>query len=132
MTYNGVLSVDYLWTLYQRHRNRTNALVEPPTHDRGVNKNNRALQAHGSTGEDKMQVIAEALPKIDPWGLPYLEWVGVIGAIKRECGEAGLDLAVSWANGKPGEVERMWKSLRRESGKVTTIASIVHYAKGLR
>lgn len=66
--------------------------------------------------------VAEALRKIPPWGIEYDQWVSILMAIHHEFGDNGLGLAESWADGKPEEVRRKWRSFNENgntSGKVT-------------
>lgn len=122
----GCLNCDYLYTLYKRHQAHYSS-------KNGVVKPERASQNSNQQGrfgpEDKHKTISESLKRIDPWGLEYLDWVSVIAAIKHELGDEGFYLAESWANGKKGEIERMWRSFRRESGRLSTIATIVKFAQ---
>lgn len=74
---------------------------------------------------------SEALRTIPPWGITYEEWVMVLMGIHNEFGDAGYMLAESWASGKPGEVERKWKSFKdngNTSGAVT-IGTVFGIAK---
>lgn len=75
--------------------------------------------------------VSEALKMIPPWGIDYDDWLRVLMAIHSQFGDAGLSLAENWADGKPGEVERKWKSFK-ESGNATgavTIATLFEIAK---
>lgn len=77
------------------------------------------------------QEVAEALKYIPPWGIPYDEWVAVLMGIHSQFGDAGYQLAESWADGKPGEVDHKWRSFDRtgnEAGAVT-IATVFGIAK---
>jgi len=67
--------------------------------------------------------VADALKVIPAWGVSYDEWVSVLMGIHSEFGDAGLGLASSWADGKPGEVELKWKSFH-DNGNTTGAISI--------
>lgn len=56
--------------------------------------------------------VAEALKVIPANGIDYDEWLRVLMGIHGAFGDAGIPLAESWAQGKPGEVERKWKSFK--------------------
>ena len=69
-------------------------------------------QRHGEPlPTDELAKTAAALAKIDPWSVDYNRWIGILAAIKRDFGDAGLPLAESWAQGKPGEVAREWQRI---------------------
>ena len=75
--------------------------------------------------------VANALRRIDPYSVDYNRWIGLIAAIKRTFGDAGLPLAVQWGNGKTGEVEREWQRVKMEpNGQPMTVATIFQLAKG--
>jgi len=78
------------------------------------------------------QQLEKALSKLDPWQMEYTDWVRVLMAIHREMGDAGLPLALNWAQGSPGEVERKFRSFKpsgNASGEVTA-ATIFKMAGG--
>lgn len=90
---------------------------------RSVNKDFRAPASQ--------QEVQEALSRIPPWQISYDEWLEVLMGIHAEFGEGGLSLALSWADGKDGEVERKFKSFDaggNEAGCVT-IATVFGIAK---
>lgn len=115
------LPVDFLRLLYKRHRSRrqpNNAKHHPSA----------SLPRHDSTEGDIRQAIRKALECINPWDVDYLDWVAIIGAIKYELGDEGLSLALEWADGKEGEVERMWRSLNKRDGNIATKGKIIYHA----
>ena len=61
-------------------------------------------------GHTEQAEVADALRRIPAWSIEYDEWVGVLMALHREYGDAGLPLAVQWGDGADGEIERKWKS----------------------
>ena len=61
-------------------------------------------------GQTDQAEVADALRRIPAWSIEYDEWVGVLMALHREYGDAGLPLAVQWGDGADGEIERKWKS----------------------
>jgi hypothetical protein len=72
----------------------------------------------GTTDEHK---ITNALQHLDPWKLNYDEWVNILMALHSELGDAGLSMALSWADGKPNEVEQKWRGFNANgnaSGRV--------------
>lgn len=77
------------------------------------------------------QDVADALKLIPPWGIAYDEWVEILMGIHAAFGEDGYPLAVSWADGKPGEVEQKWKSFDRGGNTVgaVTVATVFGMAK---
>lgn len=78
---------------------------------------------------DKLAEVAEALQYIDPWSINYNTWIGYLAALKRELGPAALNVAVNWAGGKPGEVEREWeRHLRNEHHNPMTLGTIFSHA----
>ena len=73
------------------------------------NHTRRRAQRQIQPGTANERDIASALGRIDPWQLGYDDWVRVLMAIHSEHpGGSGLSLAETWADGKPGEVERKW------------------------
>lgn len=77
------------------------------------------------------QDAAAALALIDPWKIEYDEWAAILMALHGEFGDGGLTLAETWADGKPGEVERKWRSFHKEgnaAGRVT-IGTVFAIAK---
>jgi hypothetical protein len=122
----GILPVDYLYTLYQRHKQQgmSQQSQSQPNH-----RSNHSTNQHGSQAmRGRREGVEKMLSMIDPWGIEYLDWVACIGAIRHELGEEGLPLAVSWAQGKKGEVERTWRSMRKETGNLATFGKLCHLA----
>lgn len=68
------------------------------------------------------QDVSEALRLIDPWKIEYDEWLAILMAIHSEFGEAGLELAENWADGKPDEIRLKWRSFKQEGN----ISGAVH------
>ena len=66
------------------------------------------------TATNAQAEVADALKKIPAWGIDYDEWVAVLMALHREYGDAGMELAESWAQGAQGEVERKWRSFKAD------------------
>ena len=87
----------------------------------------------GSVPIDELAKVRDALRKIEPYSIDYNRWIGIIAALKREFGDAALPIAVEWAKGKPGEVEREWeKHLKdRKAGRQTTLGTIYYLAGGM-
>ena len=89
-----------------------------------------ALQA---SMPDELDKVTEALRKIDPYSVDYNRWIGIITALKREFGDAGLSVAESWAKGKPGEVQREWERVRTAGrSKEMHLGTIYYLAAGGR
>ena len=63
-------------------------------------------------GQTDQAEVADALRRIPPMGIEYDEWLAVLMALHREYGDAALPLAEAWADGKPGEVERKFRSFK--------------------
>jgi hypothetical protein len=93
----------------------------------------RAMQKQRNeiSGTTDQGDVIEALRRIPPWGIEYDDWVRVLMAIHSEYGDGGLTLAEQWADGKPGEVERKWRSFanRAHSADSVTIATLFGIAK---
>jgi hypothetical protein len=62
---------------------------------------------------DEQRVI-DALRHIDAWGVDYDQWVMILMALHAEYGSAGLPIAESWADGRPGEIEQKWRSFHTD------------------
>jgi hypothetical protein len=75
--------------------------------------------------------VQEALTRIPPWQISYDEWVEVLMGLHAEFGAGGLSLALSWADGKDGEVERKFKSFDKSGNEAgcVTIATVFGIAK---
>lgn len=125
------MPVDYLRLLYKRYQRHTAEMyredkrqsASAPHHRNTVRHENQAPEP------DKMEKdIRAALDKINPWDIDYKDWCAIVGAIKYELGDSGLQVAINWADGKEGEIERMWRSLRRQAGSVATVGTIFHWA----
>jgi hypothetical protein len=67
---------------------------------------------------DEAEVMA-ALQKIPAWQIGYDEWLAVLMALHSEFPSSGLPMALAWADGKPGEVERMWQNYFNVNGNAT-------------
>jgi hypothetical protein len=75
--------------------------------------------------------VASALRLIPPMQVSYDEWLALLMAVHSAFGEDGYSLAEGWAEGKPGEVGRKWKSFK-SSGNNTgavTISTVFGIAK---
>lgn len=120
----NILPVDYLYALYKRMRLKTSQSGR----DGGIPTKRASYTQHDTTFEAKRQTILDALARIDPWKLDYADWCDIIAAIKYELSFEGLDIAEQWAQGKKGEVERMFRSFRRESGALCKMGTIIHHA----
>lgn len=69
----------------------------------------------------------DALAAIDPWSVGYDEWLRILMAIHAyDSTMDGLIHAVTWADGKPGEVETKWRSFRRDGSNPATV---FHFAR---
>lgn len=58
--------------------------------------------------------VMAALRCIPAWGITYDEWIRVLMALHSAFPDSGLSMAEAWAEGKPGEVERKWKSFKTD------------------
>lgn len=135
----GRLPVAYLRTLYQKYKSHLerekHKESDQLSYGRSNNHANHSTMAHHRQPSKpqarfgRTEDVLKLLDKIDPWNISYMEWVACIGAIKHELGDQGLSVAVQWGNGKKGEIERMWKSMRRDNnGHVATFGTLVHLA----
>lgn len=94
------------------------------------------IEKHKAMNKDfhapaSQQEVEEALRHIRPWDIDYDEWLSILMGIHAAFGESGYSLAEAWADGKPGEVERKWKSFDpcgNEAGTVT-IGTVFGIAK---
>lgn len=79
----------------------------------------------------EMREVADALDRIDPWGIDYGDWVQVIMALHAEYGDAGLSLAEHWGQGDKDEIARKWKSFKQNGNGAgaVTIATVFGLAK---
>ena len=73
------------------------------------------------------QEVADALKLIPAWGIDYDDWLQVLMGVHSAFGEDGLGLVISWADGKPGEVEQKWRSFDGSGG--VTVATVFGIAK---
>lgn len=83
----------------------------------------------------KLGRVADALRYVAPNAIDYQTWQGIIAALhdafaKGDDAGAALQLAVMWADGKPGEVEGKWASYARDyTGKPATLATVFYLAR---
>jgi len=107
---NSELPLDIVRDLITRHH-----------HAKEAEKRKRASRYEPGTADERK--IRDALESIDPWGVPYDEWLAMLMAIHSELpGPSGLSLAESWGQGYPGEVEQKWHSFKQNgnaNGQVT-------------
>jgi len=97
--------------------------------DTGNNQKRRTETNYQATADQ--EEVAAALKLIPAWGVNYDEWVEILMGIHSGFGDDGYSLALSWADGKKGEVEQKWKSFKA-SGNVQgaiTPATIFGIAK---
>ena len=94
----------------------------------------RTPHEHGAGGGYvDLELVEDALQSLDPWAGGYHWWLKILMAIHSEYpGLDGQKVAVAWACGKPGEVERLFerylKSDGNRSGKVG-IGTLFYEAK---
>ena len=82
----------------------------------GQGERKRRAMRYEPGNADERQIV-DALHAIDPWGIPYDQWLAVLMAIHSELpSDAGLSIAESWAQGKGHEVERKWKGFDQSGG----------------
>lgn len=81
---------------------------------------------------DELQKLKDALSKIDPWGIDYNKWIGIIAACKREVGESAFSIVEQWAKGKPGEVKREWDRLKDSRQNAAHLGTVYYLANGGR
>lgn len=82
--------------------------------------------------QGELDRAADALRKINPYSVDYNQWIGIIAAMRDEFGDAALPVVESWAQGKPGEVEREWKRIKGSGGKRTGMGTVFYLASGQR
>jgi len=78
---------------------------------------------------DEVGRLRDALTKIDPWRIEYDEWIAVLAAIHDVIGDEALHVAQSWAQGKPGEVERKWNTFGKYAGDPATLGTVYYLAE---
>lgn len=72
---------------------------------------------HSAAGGADLELVADALNSIDPWLHGYHWWLRILMALHSEFpGVDGKRVAVAWACGKPGEVERLWDKYFKTEG----------------
>lgn len=79
---------------------------------------------------DDIEKVKQALARIDPWGIDYNQWIGVIAALKRDLGDGALSIAEQWAQGKPGEVQREWARINTDRSNGMHLGTIFYMARG--
>ncbi len=68
-------------------------------------------------GTTEERTVVDALHAINPWDIPYDQWLAVLMAIHSEWpNDTGLSIADAWADGKPNEVAHKWKSFDQDGG----------------
>ena len=93
----------------------------------------RTPHEHGAVGGADLELVEDALQSLDPWAGGYHWWLKILMAIHSEFpGLDGQKVAVAWACGKPGEVERLFEKYLKadgnRSGRVG-IGTLFHEAK---
>jgi len=73
--------------------------------------------------------VADALDYIAPWELDYDQWIAVLAALKHDYGDAALDLAIEWGDGKPGEIAAKWATFADDHPNPSTVRTIYHLAE---
>jgi len=81
------------------------------------------------SADDDFEKVKEALAAMSPWDMDYSRWIGMIAALKREFGDSARELAIAWAQGKPGEVEREWDRLKVDRAKQMSLGTIFYMAR---
>jgi hypothetical protein len=91
----------------------------------------RKSEHHNYAAPATQQEVAEALRCIPPWKIDYDEWLQVLMGLHAEFGEAGFQLAESWADAKQGELEQKWKSFKPSGNPAgaVTVATVFGIAK---
>jgi len=117
------LPVSHLRTYYQRWRKTQPTPRSIPT------RNETPYRApRDAAPKDELAKVQRALERIDPWAIDYDQWVAVLAALHDELGDAALPLAERWASGKPGEIQRKWKSFGSYTGNKAGLGKIYHLA----
>ena len=81
----------------------------------------RTPHEHGAGGGYvDLELVEDALQSLDPWAGGYHWWLKILMAIHSEYpGLDGQKVAVAWACGKPGEVERLFERYLKSDGNRT-------------
>ena len=88
----------------------------PPAADVGQCDHKHA-QTRTEPGTIALELVEDALRSIDPWAGGYHWWLKILMAIHSEYpGQDGQKVAVAWACGKPGEVERLFEKYLKSDG----------------
>lgn len=133
----NVLPVGTLRRYYRRwaakhQKQAVTSVTTPDVISLDAERQRRRAAALAENMPDELGKLRDALAKIDPYSVDYNRWIGIIAAIKREFGEAGLPVASTWAKGKPGEVEREWARVKSGRGKQMHVNTIYYLAAGGR
>lgn len=92
----------------------------------------RERRAAATYADADLSRVADALKHVDPDDMDYGTWIGILAAIHDtfDGNDDALDVAVEWANGKPGEVEKKWSSFDREyNGQEATLSGLFYRAR---
>lgn len=72
-------------------------------------------------GNADEQEVMDALQRIPPWGIEYLDWVNILMALHSEFPDSGLSMAEAWGNGKDDEIAYRWhrfKTTGNSNGRI--------------
>lgn len=111
------LPLELMKDLINRYKTTGNAERKKP----------RTYNYEGGTVNERK--IADALQHINPWSLDYDQWLYVLMGIHHALGNAGLDLAEQWADGKPHEVESKWHGFGGNATGLITEGTLFKIAK---
>lgn len=119
--FDNTLPIAHLRRYYARWKPKSAPAAPPP-----VAKPLRQTKPVENTETE----VEQALRKLDPWKMDYPRWVSILAALHDEIGDSALPLAVQWAQGKPGEVEKKWKTFGKFGGRKATLATVFGMVNG--
>lgn len=115
--YDHILPVQKLRLMYKRWRNGGGKFPDE------ISKPQQSVPVPTASPAprrgDEKHALSEAeyiLARIGPWDMDYTDWLRVLGALHAEFGMAALPLAERWAQGKRGEIQRMFNTFERNQG----------------
>ena len=124
----NVLPLAHLRALFSQVRKANPSFMRAPTPNVVDRQRMSQMRQAKTDGPAELERVRDALSKIDPMAMDYAQWIAILAALHDDFGDAALPIAEDWANGKPGEVRRKWKSFGSYKGTPATVASIIGLA----
>lgn len=118
-----ILPIAHLRTFYARHKHQIDKTTQAHTAPQ------REAPTPIENVSTELERIADALQHVDPYGIDYNSWIGLIAAMRQDLGNEALPLVRRWAQGKDGEIDREWERLGKRDGNGASIASVYWLAR---